>query len=215
MNNLQSSESQPDNQTPQNKSAHKQTPHHGAGITHPAPADSTDYAQAAIAFYKAGKYHKCLEYSKRVVSGFSPELLHSVMQSAFKLSQFHLVWDHFLALPVPEREKCDHATLALVANAAMRLEKFHEAEKILSLVKRRINAPDLPSFDEMVRANIGTAAQVDALISEMRTKKPEIQRNNSADLKQWLDYSFALITKGRYSDAVDMLHTVKFQFVGQ
>lgn len=211
MNHTHASETLVDKHLPADTSNPSKTIEKGL-MTMSEPADNV---QAAIAFFHAGKYHKCLEYTKRAGANASAELFQCAIQSAFKLSQYHLVWDYFLALTPAQREKCDYSLLALVANAAMRLEKFHEAEKILNLVKLRIKAPDLPSFEEVIRTHIGTAAQVDAFIKEMKGKKPEIRKQNPADLKPWIDYSLALFTKGKYQDAVEMLHTVRYQYAGQ
>lgn len=176
---------------------------------------TSHYENSALQYYQSGKFHKCLEFTKLAGNNVSPDLLSCAIRSAYRLQQFHLVWDYFIRFSLQDREKIDTPLLTMIADSAIQLEKFSDAVKVLDFIKNREKVPNLPTFETALCERVGTEKEILTLIDTMKQLKRNPGLKKVSDLGPWINYSFALISQGKYNEALETLVDIRKQFTGE
>lgn len=168
----------------------------------------------AIYFYRTGKYHRALEFCKKATDLHnSPNARKTAIAAAFAMGQYHLVWDNFLAMEAAEREKIENDLLSRCARAALELEKFSEAEKILQLLAKRQGAKPLPNLKESLLLEFGNEKNLQSFMKETAAAFSSARKMTEISIKNCILYAGILMHYERYDEATRLLEKYRTEYL--
>lgn len=168
----------------------------------------------AIYFYRTGKYHKALEFCKKATDlRNSTDARKTAIAAAFAMGQYHLVWDNFLAMEPADRDKTENDLLSRCARAALELQKFTEAEKILQLLGRRQGATPLPDLKSSLLAEFGNEKNLHSFMKEMAVAFSSVQKITEISIRNCILYAGILIHYERYDEASKLLEKYRAEYL--
>lgn len=168
----------------------------------------------AVYFYRTGKYHKALEFCKKATDlRNSADARKTAIAAAFAMGQYHLVWDNFLAMEPADREKTENDLLSRCARAALELQKFAEAEKVLQVLGKRQGATPLPDLKASLLSEFGSETNLHSFMKETAAAFSSARKVTEISIRNCILYAGILMHYERYDEASSLLEKYRAEYL--
>ena len=161
-------------------------------------------------FFRLGRVDLSLRYLKKCLEAEpTAAAIKIAIICAYELAQFHLIWHYYSLFSADDRDNLEREIVWQVAQAAIELEMFREAEMMLQQVRDRLNLKSLPTLEKTVQNYFSSDEERLAWADEMNSNLEDQKTISKKPLKDWLTYGSLLMLEDRYQDAYLALTRVK------
>lgn len=165
-------------------------------------------------YYKDKKYHRVLEFSRKSeIMGYIPAIRIMAMEAAFALGQYRLCYQIYVNLKKEDQKDLKNSQLLQVAQAAMELGYFSQAEKLLSHLAEKYGAKPLPDLKTMLLGEFGSEEKIKDYMEKMEKLLYKNPACINVPINSVIRYATCLIHYGRCQEAARLLEAYKAQIV--
>lgn len=163
-------------------------------------------------YYKQKKYHRVLEFFKKSENiGYNLSIRSMAIEAAFALGQYKLCYQIYLSLKKEDIAFLKKPLLLQIAQAAMEVGHYSEAENLLIFLAKKEGAKPLPDLKTLLISEFGTEKKIQEY---MQSIESYLQNNSlfALEIFSLLRYATCLIHYGRYQEALAILEKYRVQF---